>query len=146
MSDKNNSDVDLVAELVRHEGLRTKPYRCTQGKLTIGVGRNLDDNGISEAEAMQMLRNDIYHCKEDLKRSIPVYETLDDRRKDVLINMCFNLGITRLRGFKKMFAALERGDFIAASDEMLDSRWARQVGKRSQELAAKMNHYSKGRT
>jgi lysozyme len=82
------------AQLVRHEGLRLKPYRCTAGKLTIGVGRNLEDKGISQQEAYELLENDIRECEVQLLTEIPdIYLSLDINRKVVLINMCFNLGI-----------------------------------------------------
>lgn len=120
--------------LVRHEGLRLKPYRDTVGKLTIGVGRNLDDNGISAEEAMLMLDADIVdHSREAQK--LPVFVKLDMVRQDVLIDMTFNLGLPRLQGFKKFLAALEARDWPQAAKEMLDSKWATQVGSRATELA-----------
>lgn len=86
----------IKEQLVRHEGLRLKPYRCTAGKLTIGIGRNLEDCGISQAEAYVLLENDIQNCEKQLLDEIPeIYNTLDEVRKSVLLNMCFN--------FKKIF-------------------------------------------
>lgn len=87
--------VRVKEQLIRHEGLRFKPYRCTAGKLTIGVGRNLDDCGISKPEAMVLLDNDILSCEAELLEHLPVvYTGLNDTRKAVLVNMCFNLGIS----------------------------------------------------
>ena len=132
---------DLINQLKRHEGFRSKPYRCTAGKLTIGIGRNLDDKGISEDEAMYMLLVDIQDATNDLIRAKPdVWEKLksDSVRQCVLINMCFNLGISRLLQFKKMWAAIEAGSYAEAADEMLDSRWATQVGERALELSDMM--------
>ena len=83
----------IKAQLVRHEGLRLKPYCCTAGKLTIGVGRNLDDRGISQKEAYAMLERDILDFEQQLLDEIPdVYNSLDEVRKSVLLNLCFNLG------------------------------------------------------
>jgi len=130
--------MELIEQLKRHEGFRSKPYLCTAGKLTIGYGRNLDDVGISKTEAEQLLKNDIQKCIEQLHARFPVVERLDTVRFDCLINMCFNLGITRLSKFKKMWAALENNEYKRASEEMLDSKWARQVGVRAQELAYQM--------
>ena len=107
----------------------------TVGKLTIGVGRNLDDVGISESEAETMLRSDIARSESDLDRTQPFWRTLNDARQEALANMCFNMGITRLLKFRRMWGALMANDFNTAADEALDSRWARQVGARADELA-----------
>jgi len=82
----------IKEQLVRHEGLRLKPYRCTAGKLTIGIGRNLDDSGISQSEAHIMLINDIMNCEKQLQAKIPdIYDGLDEVRKSVLLNMCISI-------------------------------------------------------
>lgn len=128
----------LKSQLRRHEGLRLLPYECSAGKLTIGYGRNLEDKGISVEEAEQFLDADITDCIKDLERSVDFFGSLDEVRQDVLINMCFNLGIGRLLKFKNMLAALSRGDFKKAAAEMLDSKWARQVGGRAIELSLQM--------
>jgi len=121
-------------QLVRHEGLRLKPYRCSAGKLTIGVGRNIEDVGITEEEAMAMLSNDISRVIGELERRIPAFASLNEVRRRVLIDMGFNLGSNRLMKFRRMLAALEAGDYAQAAVEMLDSRWARQVGNRAVSL------------
>jgi lysozyme len=129
----------IKEQLVRHEGLRLKPYRCTAGKLTIGVGRNLDDSGISQSEAYIMLINDIMNCEKQLQAKIPdIYNQLDEVRKSVLLNMCFNLGINGLLGFKNTLAFVKAGDWERAANNMLVSRWAKQVGRRAIELSELM--------
>jgi lysozyme len=120
--------------LIRHEGLRLKAYRCSAGKLTIGCGRNLDDNGITEAEALHLLDNDIARVTKEAEQ-FPFFETLSEERRAVIISMIFNLGLTRFKGFQKMIVALHMQDFKAARDHMLASRWAIQVGQRAVELA-----------
>ncbi len=125
-------------QLIQHEGLKLKPYRCPAGKLTIGVGRNLDDNGITELEAMTMLSRDISHYEHVLYVSMPWVLSLSDPRRAVLLNMCFNLGFNGLCKFKNMLSACESGDYGLAASEMLNSRWARQVGQRADELALQM--------
>lgn len=124
----------LVMELIRDEGMELKPYRCTAGKLTIGVGRNLDDRGITRDEASYLLKNDIAICEKDLDRVVPNWRNLSDARQRVLINMAFNLGIARLSGFKKFIANIQMNDFKAAAREMMDSTWAKQVGQRAARL------------
>jgi lysozyme len=128
----------LKQSLIAHEGLKLKPYTCTAGALTIGVGRNLDANGISEAEAMAMLENDINSCIAELDRAKPSWIKHASHRQNVLIEMCFNLGITRLLKFVKMWEALENRDYDKAAFEMLNSMWAVQVGKRAQTLSNRM--------
>ncbi|MCK5610632.1 lysozyme [Candidatus Pacearchaeota archaeon] len=128
----------LEQQLIRHEGYRQFPYKCSAGKLTIAVGRNLEDRGISEREAMYLLGNDITICKQELNLLYPIVNRLNDARHNVLINMCFNLGIVRLGQFKKMWKAIKVGDFNEASRQMLNSRWSDQVGKRADELAKTM--------
>jgi lysozyme len=129
----------IKEQLVRHEGLRLKPYRCTAGKLTIGIGRNLDDCGITQSEAYVMLINDIMNCEKQLQQKIPdIYNGLDEVRKSVLLNMCFNLGINGLLGFKNTLAFVKAGDWERAANNMLVSRWAKQVGRRAIELSELM--------
>ncbi len=128
----------LKKALVRHEGLKLKPYHCTANKLTIGVGRNIQDNGITEAEAMVLLENDIDSVSRDLTRALPWWTTLDDARREVLANMCFNLGLGTLLTFKNTLAAVQAGDYKRAAALMLQSKWATQVGNRARELAAQM--------
>lgn len=98
--------------------------------------------GITEDEAMMMLLNDIHRCRMEVARSFKWITNLNAARQDVLINMCFNLGITRLKTFQKALAAMEAGDWDTAADEMLDSAWARQVGDRAKELAEQMRRGS----
>jgi lysozyme len=129
----------IKAQLVRHEGLRLKPYRCTAGKLTIGIGRNLDDRGISQKEAYVLLENDIQNCEKQLLDEIPeIYNGLDDVRKSVLLNMCFNLGIKGLLEFKNNLAFIAAGDWERAANGMRASKWAKQVGRRAIELSEMM--------
>lgn len=125
----------LKAHLVRDEALKLKPYRCSAGKLSIGVGRNLDDVGISEAEAMFLLGTDIAGVLADLDRNLPGWRNLPEAVRLAIANMCFNMGWPRLALFKGMWAALDAGDWDKAADEALDSLWARQVGARAVRIA-----------
>jgi lysozyme len=128
----------LIEQLKRHEGFKAKPYLCTAGKITIGYGRNLDDVGVSKDEAEAMLINDIASARSGSWLIVANYEQLSDARKAVVVNMCFNLGRTRLSGFKKMIAAVNDGYFELAAKEMLNSKWAKQVGNRAVELSEQM--------
>lgn len=148
----------LAAELTRDEGEKLKVYRCTAGKRTIGIGRNLDDVGISRAEtaalgitlasvlkngitreqSRALFANDIAECERQLDAKLPWWRTLGDVRQRVLLNMCFNLGINGLLGFKNTLAKVQRADFAGAAAGMRASLWARQVGARAERLAAMM--------
>lgn len=128
----------LQRQLIGHEGLKLKPYRCTSGKLTIGVGRNLDDKGITEEEAIALLQNDITYFEEELRRRLPSFRTFSGCRQAVLINMAFNLGVRGLLNFKNMLNALEREDYDEAAIELLNSHYAVQVGIRAHELAEQL--------
>jgi lysozyme len=127
----------LVADLTRDEGLRLKPYVDSVGKLTIGYGRNLDDVGISEAEAQFLLANDIAAAETLLDRSIPWWRTLSEDRQRVLCNMAYNLG-PRLLDFQTTLGRIQAGNYAAAAESMLQSKWAQQVGPRAVRLAALM--------
>lgn len=124
----------LMQELVRDEGMKTMPYRCTAGKLTIGVGRNIEDRGITNAEAMYLLNNDLAICESELTVVYPKWRELSDTRQRVLLNMVFNMGRARLAGFAKFLACLKMNDFTGAAEQMMDSAWAKQVGQRAVRL------------
>lgn len=134
--DEKNSK--LIQQLKRHEGLMLKPYLCTAGKCTIGFGRNLESRGITEDEAAYLLVNDVEDIRLHLENVIPEFNKTDDVRKDVLINMAFNIGVSGLMKFKNMLYFLGKGDHESAATEMLDSHWSRQVHGRANELAGQM--------
>ena len=130
------TSADIAKTLLKtHEGLRLRAYQCTAGKTTIGYGRNLDDRGITQKEAEAMLSADIADCVADLK-SMPYWSGLSENRQAALIDLRFNLGGQGFRGFKDMHLALTEGRYHAAANDLLDSRYARQVGKRANDLAA----------
>ncbi len=128
----------LQEQLKRHEGLKLKAYQCTANRTTIGYGRNLDDKGITQAEADLMLENDVIFLMSVLPGKIDFFNGLNKPRADVLVNMAFNLGVNGLLKFKKMLTAMDDGYFELAACEMIDSKWARQVGDRALELAEQM--------
>ena len=128
----------LAEQLKVHEGLRLKPYKDTVGKWTIGIGRNLEDKGITEQEALFMLNNDVDYFYTNLIKMIPWFKSLSDARQNVLVNMAFNLGVAGLMSFKNALSLTSKGQYNAAASAMLDSKWARQVGYRAEELAEQM--------
>jgi lysozyme len=143
----------LLQQLKRHEGFRTRVYQCTGGFDTIGYGYNLDANplaltnyeivkfrkeGMDEKVAEWLLLRMIDQCTGQLAKSLDWFESLDDARQSVLINMCFNLGLKGLLGFKTTLAMVRAGDYVLAAENMLKSKWAGQVKGRAVELALQM--------
>ena len=128
----------LAAQLRLHEGVEHKPYKCTAGYLTIGVGRNIEERGLSDDEIDYLLNNDVNIATDELVATFDWYADLDPIRQRVVVDMVFNLGMPRFKQFQNMIAAIEAGDWMEASDEMMDSRWAQQVGLRASRLAEMM--------
>lgn len=128
----------LAGQLIQDEGVRLKPYRCTAGKLTIGVGRNLDDVGITDTEAFALLDNDIDRVVAQCCTHIPWFSKAPEEVQQVLANMAFNLGIVGLLQFKATLGWLQVAQYKKAADAMLDSKWATQVGARAVRLARRI--------
>jgi len=135
--------INIATQQIKEdEGLRLHPYTCTAGKVTIGYGRNLDDVGITATEAEHLLRRDIDVARLDAEQFTgpAVWDGLTPARKAVIINMAFNLGISRLSQFKRLHNSLAMSSYDEAAKEMLNSRWAQQVGSRADRLAESMRH------
>ena len=143
----------LTDQLKRHEGYRKRMYLCTAGKETIGFGYNLKanplhlssleignayKNGMNEVEAERILKLMISKCVDQLEEAIPFINKLDTVRQDCLINMCFNMGMVGLLKFKKSLLLIEAGEYSQASIELLNSKWAKDVGNRALELSTQM--------
>ena len=129
---------DLEREVADDEGFMRIPYRCTSGKLSIGYGTNIQD-GITREEALLLMRHRLGKVVAALESRLPFWVKLTDERRRVMANMGYQLGIGGLMGFKRMLAALERGDYEAAAREMLDSKWAkRDTPARAGRLAERM--------
>jgi lysozyme len=135
-------DIDaLKQDLLRDEALRTYAYQDSEGYLTIGVGRNIDrrgGKGLTPTECLYLLDNDVKDVIAQLDAAFPWWKQLDPVRQSVLANMCFNLGLSRLRQFKGFLGALQAGNYAAAAAEMEDSLWYKQVGARAARLVDKM--------
>ncbi len=123
----------LVEQLMMHEGVRPRPYMDTVGKITIGVGRNLSDVGLSDDEIFCLLGNDIDAVVHDLA-TFPWYASLDPIRQRVMADLRFNLGPTKFRTFKAMLRNMAEGDPPAAARSLQSSLWYTQVGTRGPRL------------
>lgn len=122
--------------LVQHESFRQFPYSDSTNHLTIGVGRNLSDRGISPTEAFYLLDDDILYFTGKLNHYLNFFHSIDENRQIALIDMCFNVGLQGFLNFTQMILALEANDYERAALEILDSKWASQVGERATCLAS----------
>tara|TARA_R110000744_G_scaffold105351_2_gene201306 strand:- start:1248 stop:1691 length:444 start_codon:yes stop_codon:yes gene_type:complete len=122
---------ELKEHLIEFEGLKLKPYKCTAGKTTIGIGRNLDDMGISEDEALILLDNDIKNVLEEVMALFPWVDDLPPRASMVVIDLGFNMGVPTLSTFRNMLECLKQKDWDGAAKNLLDSKYAKQVGRRA---------------
>lgn len=144
------SNDEIIQRLVLHEGVSLKCYRCTEGYLTIGVGRNLETNpltkeekkvcgdymhGITKNAAFYLLRNDINRVVEECAKAFPFWANLDNERQYALLDMVFQLGVAGVKKFKKMLAAMGVGNFKEAAEQCLDSRYAQQTPNRAKRIA-----------
>lgn len=125
----------LRDQLEADEGVRARPYKDIYGNITIGIGRNLDGNGLSPDEIDYLYQNDIKRCKADLSKC-DWYSKQPESIRNAIMNMCFNMGINKLLGFKKMILALDVKDYQRAANAALDSLWAHQVPLRAKRIAA----------
>lgn len=146
------SDDVCVQRLAINEGIALKPYKCPAGKLTIGIGRNIDDNplttkelayighdcrrkAITEEQANFLCRNDLKRVRQELDMFLPWWSNLSPDRQYVMIDLCFNLGYKKLLTFQKTLSSIAQGYYIKASEQLLQSKYARQVGKRAERNA-----------
>jgi lysozyme len=130
----------LVDQLITHEGMELRLYQCPAGKWSIGAGRNLQDRGITESEARHLLNNDIRISIDELTDAFPWFTRLDETRQVAMVDLHFNLGLSSLKTFRKTLGLIAeavegRVSWNDVGMELLDSRWAEQVGRRSQTIA-----------
>lgn len=146
------SDDVCVQRLAINEGIVLKPYKCPAGKLTIGIGRNIDDNpittkelayighdcrrkAITEEQANFLCRNDLKRVRQELDMFLPWWSNLSPDRQYVMIDLCFNMGISTLLTFKRTLDSIATGYYEKAASQLLQSKYARQVGKRAERNA-----------
>ncbi len=132
---------EILNSLKIEEGFRGRAYRCSEGHLTVGYGRNIDKTGLglTEEEASYLLKNDVVRTVEELRRRYIWFDSIPKKQRDVLVELCFQLGASRLSAIQKMLHNFEEGNYYAAADELLDSKFAReQVPARADRLANKL--------
>lgn len=139
----------MLSLLIADEGLRLdlyddatgkqlKPGDTIKGHPTVGIGRALDRNPLTETEAKYLCLNDIAKVERELDRAFPWWRELSEKRQLVLASMAFQMGTGGLQGFPKFLAALKRQDWPGAAAEMRDSRWHEQAPARCEGLAKMM--------
>lgn len=129
----------IISDLRRHEGFKGRPYLCTAGKTTIGIGRNLDANPLTEEEAKYLLYNDIERTIQELDTRLPWWQDLPAQQQRAVLNMSFQMGVVGVLKFKKMIASLKAGQYDDAADHALDSQWAKHdTPVRAREVASWM--------
>ena len=125
-------DRELIRKrLIDFEGLVLKSYTCPTGYISVGVGRNLETNGITEEEAMYLLNNDISTVIKKLDKHWIAWRKLDIKAQYICIDLVFNMGINSFMSFRKTRAYMELGEWEKAGDELLNSKYAEQVGRRA---------------
>lgn len=129
---------ELQRSIETHEGWRDRAYLDSEGIWTIGYGRNLQELKIDKATGERWLQQDIASAAKDARRFPEWGDLRSPARQDVFIEMVFNMGATRVAGFRNMLRAIRENDWSTAAKEMLDSKWARQVGNRAARLAEQM--------
>lgn len=145
------SDDVCIQRLVVNEGMRLKPYKCPAGFKTIGIGRNLEtnpltpeekafighnvDEGINAEQAFFLCRHDIAKVKAQLDQYLPWWRDLNTDRQFVMVDLCFNMGINKLLRFQKTLDSISTGFYIKAGEQLLQSLYAKQVGRRAERNA-----------
>lgn len=147
---------DLQESVILHEAIRAKPYKCPAGFWTFGVGRNLEANPLTGAEwkhlldaglitvsianqgSLDLLDNDISACRAQCEKAFSFWPKLDEIRRDVLIEMAFQMGIAGVMQFHGMLHFIEQGFYASAAKEGLDSKWAKQTPARAKELMGRL--------
>ncbi len=123
----------IKRSLIRHEGYKKFPYQDSVGKITIGIGYNLSDRGIKDQWIQERLEEDVEYFYKKLSE-FPWFKDLNEARQIVLVDMSF-MGWNHFLSFKKMISALEEGDYLNASLQMMSSKWADQVKDRAKNLS-----------
>jgi len=127
--------MDVKTLIEQHEGRRRKPYKCTAGKTSIGIGRNLDDVGLSDDEIDYLFANDLRRAQ-DAASKYPWFAELSEVRQAAIIDMIFNLGPSRFAGFRNFIQAMSQKQYSWAAAELKDSRWFSQVGRRGPRIVS----------
>lgn len=125
----------IERRLIKSEGYRTHLYKCPADKWTVGVGHNIEDRGLSPAAIAFILREDMDICENELRGSLMYWDDLPGVVQEALMDLCFNMGISRLMKFRNMLKHMESGEWNKASDELLRSVYAKQLPKRALENA-----------
>lgn len=125
-------------QLERDEGYRQHPYRDSKGILTIGIGFNLEADGLSLDESRLVLKYRLWKRYLALITALPWVKYLDDARQGVLLNMAYNMGVTDVLTFRTLLPLIQAGQWDKAADDMASTEWHKEVGARAVRLEQQM--------
>ena len=131
---------NLIKQIKQSEGFRPTVYQCTEGYDTIGYGFAIKDLVLGEDICDIILERKIAELKLRIQQKFPFYEDMPEQAQDIVVEMCYQMGISGFSRFKKTIDHLMRKDYKAASVEMLDSRWAKQTPNRAKKLSNQMKY------
>lgn len=141
MTTTSELEEQIKLDLTKHEGCVFEVYLCSEGHKTAGIGHLLEDpdnweigDEVSSGQVLNWFQQDYKEAVTDCCALFLNFASQPEHVQRVLINMAFNLGRSRLGKFKNMVVAVNEGNYQKAADEMIDSRWYKQVGNRSKEL------------
>ena len=127
--------MSLIKQIKQHEGFRSTVYECTEGYDTIGYGFAIKDLKLDEDIAELILIRKLATLQERISHAFGWFHNSPDEVKDIVTNMCYQLGISGFSKFKKTIYLIETEQYEDASIEMLDSLWAKQTPNRAKELS-----------
>ena len=130
---------NVAEQLKVDEGYKGFMYKDSEGKTTIGYGHNLDDIGFPQRLAELVLYYDLKETIREVRREFLWFKDMPESKQEVVVNMAFNVGMSSIRGFKRMLFALSKHDYLSAAKEMIDSKWYTQVGQRARRLVSIMS-------
>ena len=130
---------EIVEDIKKHEGFEPKVYQCTEGYDTIGYGFAIKDLFIDRDVADLILMKKLHTLLQRISVAFPWFKDIDDIAKGVVINMCYQMGLSGFSKFKKTIYYLETQQYEEASTECLDSLWAKQTPGRAKELSERLS-------
>ena len=132
----------LIEQIKEHEGFRSRVYQCTEGYDTIGFGFAIKDLELTEDICELILKEKLIKLYSRVDKQIPFFKQLPVEIQDVILNMCYQMGVSGVCKFKKMLAAMLLKDWTKAADEMIDSKWYRQTKNRALQLSEIVRNYN----
>ena len=131
------------AEIKKEEGFRMETYKCTEGHLTGGYGHKMLDGETPPTDMVgwtKLFERDFARAMSGAEELLMICPNVDDTARHIVVEMCYQMGSYGVSKFHGMLSALQESDYVTASKEMLDSRWAKQTPKRAMRMAERMRN------